>query len=88
MDSQKPIRTCIACRTKKFQDELLRIVRTQQKTIEIDRRRKKPGRGAYLCYTENCFSNAIKRKAVFRHLEIVEPEDFFDQLMRVLNAKN
>ena len=44
-----PVRTCIGCKCRKLKKEMIRIIRTPEGKIEIDKTGKKPGRGAYLC---------------------------------------
>jgi len=44
-----PVRTCIGCKFKRPKKEMIRIIRTPDKKIEIDRTGKKSGRGAYIC---------------------------------------
>ena len=55
-----PERTCIACRQVKAKRELVRIVKTNDEGIIIDANGKKPGRGAYLCKTKECWENGLK----------------------------
>ncbi|HEX2863990.1 MAG TPA: YlxR family protein, partial [Deinococcales bacterium] len=43
-----PVRSCVSCRTRRPQGELLRLARTER-GIEIDPERRLPGRGAYVC---------------------------------------
>src|SRR5215207_7147806 len=60
-----PVRTCIGCGTKKSQGELLRVVAAPEGGVVVDRKRRQPGRGAYLCGA-GCLSAALKRKAFGR----------------------
>lgn len=60
-----PQRTCIVCRQKKDKNDLIRLVRTNSGTVEMDLSGKKPGRGAYLCARKNCWEEGFKRN----HLE-------------------
>lgn len=46
----------------KAQGQLLRFVRREDGTIEVDPRRRLPGRGAYLCRSTACLEEALKRK--------------------------
>ena len=55
-----PERTCIACRQVRAKQELVRIVKTNDEGIIIDADGKKPGRGAYLCKTKECWENGLK----------------------------
>ncbi len=55
-----PQRTCLACRQVKAKRELIRLVRTANGNIEIDRRGKTAGRGAYLCRAGECCEAGLK----------------------------
>jgi len=54
-----PLRTCITCRQTKEKGHLVRLVRDIDRSIQIDSSGKKPGRGAYLCRTTECWHSAI-----------------------------
>jgi hypothetical protein len=56
-----PVRTCLACRQPSPQPRLLRFVRTAEGFVEPDPRRRRGGRGAYLCRSERCFGEALRR---------------------------
>ena len=55
-----PERTCIACRQVKAKRDLVRIVKTSDEGIVVDTQGKKPGRGAYICKTKECWENGLK----------------------------
>ena len=55
-----PQRTCIACHQVKTKQELVRLVRTLDNSVEIDNSGKKPGRGAYICRTSVCWEAGLK----------------------------
>jgi len=55
-----PQRSCIACRTTKDKKALIRLVYNAG-NVEIDAGGKRPGRGAYLCPTNECWEAALKR---------------------------
>ncbi|MGP8079281.1 MAG: RNase P modulator RnpM [Dehalococcoidales bacterium] len=55
-----PERTCIACCQVKAKRDLVRLVKTKDEGIVIDTNGKKPGRGAYLCKTKECWENGLK----------------------------
>jgi predicted RNA-binding protein YlxR (DUF448 family) len=57
-----PQRTCVACRTTEAKRGLVRIVRTATGTVEVDETGKKPGRGAYICKTSECWDKALRGK--------------------------
>ena len=50
-----PQRTCVACHKVKDKQELIRLVRVADRSVEVDTRGKKAGRGAYLCRTQECW---------------------------------
>lgn len=60
-----PVRTCVGCGSRKAQAELTRFVVGPQGGVVADRRRRLPGRGAYLCGA-GCLTAALKRKALGR----------------------
>ena len=70
MQKKIPMRMCVACREMRPKKELLRIVRTADGTVEVDRTGKKNGRGAYLCAREECLNNALKIRALNRALDV------------------
>ncbi len=51
-----PERTCVACHQVRPKQELVRIVRSSDRVVELDIRGRKSGRGAYLCKTSECWN--------------------------------
>jgi hypothetical protein len=64
-----PIRTCIGCQCKKPKKEMIRIIRTPEGKIEIDKTGKKSGRGAYLCDNVECLDIALKKNSLSKSLK-------------------
>lgn len=64
-----PLRTCVACRQKRPQRDLLRVVRTPEGTLEVDEKGKAPGRGAYLCPTPACLAAGLQRSRLEQALQ-------------------
>ncbi|WP_226993969.1 YlxR family protein [Myxococcus hansupus] len=60
-----PVRTCVGCGSRRPQRELTRFGVNPEGAIEVDRKRRLPGRGAYLCGA-GCLTAALKRKAFGR----------------------
>ena len=71
-----PQRTCIACRSVKGKRELVRIVRTPDRTVVVDETGKAQGRGAYLCRNQACWRKGLQQGIIGRALKItVSAED-------------
>lgn len=70
-----PMRMCVACRQMKPKGELLRVVRTEERTASIDLTGKRNGRGAYICASMECMEKAVKSRALDRALEITIDSD-------------
>jgi predicted RNA-binding protein YlxR (DUF448 family) len=72
-----PQRMCIACRRTDAKRGLLRLVRTTDGHVVLDRTGKLNGRGAYLCHEPACWDQALKRKGLERALRVTTllPED-------------
>jgi len=69
-----PERTCIGCRRKRGQAELVRL--TNQAGCVVPARPGAPGRSAYLCPAQTCLEAADKRRAfarAFRGPVVLDP---------------
>lgn len=81
----KPKRMCVVCREMKEKNELIRVVKTPEGEVKVDKSGKLNGRGAYLCKSNVCIENAKKRKAIERALGVAVTEQLFDELKRYDN---
>lgn len=81
---KKPARRCVACNEQKEKNELLRIVRTPEKNIEIDLTGKKNGRGAYICKNEECLKRLVKSKRLENIFEMEIKPEFYEDLRGVI----
>ena len=79
-----PERKCVGCGEKKSKKELIRVVRTPEGSIVIDRTGKLSGRGAYICPSSNCFKKAVKARRFENCLSVSIPADVFDALLKEL----
>ena len=78
-----PERKCVGCNEKKPKKELIRIVRCADTgNIEIDFTGKKNGRGAYLCFSEECLEKAIKNHGLERSLKMAVPDEVYQNLKK------
>ena len=72
--SAQPVRTCVGCRTRTHQRDLLRVVLVDGR-LRPDVRREHSGRGAYVHLSQGCVTAAIARKAFGRALRTGGPLD-------------
>jgi len=77
-----PQRQCVGCREMKNKKELIRVVRSPEGEISLDFNGKKPGRGAYVCPSEECLKKARKSKALERAFDMAIPAEVYDQLQQ------
>ncbi len=83
INNQKmPMRTCIGCRFKKLKKEMIRIIRTPDGKIEIDKTGKKSGRGAYLCGNIECLEAALKGNNLAKSLKQDIPLQTLNELKK------
>ena len=66
--AHEPERTCVGCRAKAAKLELLRIARTAEGAVAVDRSGLGDGRGAYVHRRTECVDGALSRGALFRAL--------------------
>lgn len=82
---KKPLRICVACRTKKSKFELVRVVKTPNDEVMLEGNKRVNGRGAYLCKTSECIGKARKEKSLDRALNAKIPEEIYERLMALIN---
>lgn len=75
-----PLRKCLGCNEMKPKKELIRIVRSPEGKVDIDKAGKAPGRGCYICPSIQCLEAAIKAKRVERALEAPVDAEVFNKL--------
>ena len=75
-----PLRRCTGCHEQKPKKELVRVVRSPQGEIALDRVGKMPGRGAYLCPSAQCLAKARKAKRLERALDAQIPPEVYERI--------
>ncbi len=80
VQKKTPQRQCVGCQELKNKKELLRVVRTPNDEILLDITGKKSGRGAYLCFNEQCLAKAFKAKRLERALKRAIESEVYEQL--------
>lgn len=85
---QIPQRSCVVCRAQKNKNDLLRIVKNKENLIKIDNTGKESGRGAYICYSEQCLEKAIKSKKIEKSLEIKIENNIYEEMKNIIIKKS
>lgn len=81
-----PLRRCLGCFESKPKNELIRIVKSQDGDISLDKTGKKQGRGAYICYNKECLEKVIKTKKLDKEFETAISTDIYENLRRDLES--
>jgi len=74
------MRKCIGCQEMKNKKEMMRVLKTPEGEIAIDLTGRKNGRGAYLCFSKECFEKSIKNKGLERSLKTPIPASVYEKL--------
>lgn len=80
-----PMRRCLGCMESKPKKELVRIVKTKEGEISLDKTGKKSGRGAYICDNVACLEKAIKAKRIEREFEMEIEDEIYALLRREIS---
>jgi len=79
---KQPLRQCTGCGEMKPKRELVRIVKTPEGKIMLDRSGKLNGRGAYICHSAECYKKAVKAKRLERSFSVAIPENVTEQILK------
>jgi uncharacterized protein len=82
MAKKIPMRQCVGCGEMKSKKDMMRVIKTAEDEIILDKTGKKNGRGAYLCVSKECLDMAIKRKGLERSLKTTIPEEVIGSLIK------
>lgn len=75
-----PMRKCTGCEEMKPKKELIRVLKTAENEILIDKTGKKNGRGAYICSSKECLEKSIKNHGLERSFKMKISEDVYEML--------
>ncbi|MBO5352684.1 MAG: YlxR family protein [Lachnospiraceae bacterium] len=81
-----PLRKCTGCGEMKPKKELIRVLKTAESEIVLDKTGRKNGRGAYLCNSLECFQKARKSRGLERSLQTKIPDELYEILEKELSA--
>ena len=82
--NKMPERKCVGCGERKTKMELVRVLRTPEGEICIDRTGKKSGRGAYLCRDAACLAKAVKANRLQTALSCEIPDSIIAAIEKEL----
>jgi uncharacterized protein len=71
---------CTGCMEMKPKKELIRIVKNKDGEVSVDLTGKKPGRGAYICRSNECLEKAFKTRRLEKNLETKIDEAVYARL--------
>lgn len=83
-----PLRKCTGCDEMKPKKELIRIVKSPEGEISLDRTGRSPGRGAYICPDAECLKKARKARRLEKAFSSPIPEEVYDSLEKELADQN
>ena len=72
----------MACRKVKAKQELIRLVRVTDGSVEVDTSGKKAGRGAYLCGSQGCWEVGLRGSRLEHVLRTTLIQNNREQLIR------
>ena len=81
-----PMRKCVGCQEMKSKKEMMRVLKTSEDIFELDATGKKNGRGAYLCFSKECFEKAVKNKGLERSFKQAITKEVYEKLEKEMNA--
>ena len=80
------MRKCVGCGEMKSKKEMMRVLKTTENDFELDTTGKKNGRGAYLCFSKECFENAVKGKGLEKSFKQSIPKDVYEKLEKEMDS--
>ena len=88
MAKKIPMRQCVGCGDMHNKKEMMRVLKTPEGMIVLDKTGKKNGRGAYLCMTKECLIKAEKNKGLERSFKMSIPNDVYDSLKKEFDEED
>lgn len=80
------MRKCVGCGEMKSKKEMMRILKTPEDEFVLDTTGKKNGRGAYLCFSKECFEKAVKGKGLERSFKQPIPKEVYEKLEKEMDS--
>lgn len=83
---KQPLRQCTGCGEMKPKKELVRVVKTPEGNIMLDRSGKANGRGAYICHNIDCYKKAVKARRFEKAFSMPILESVSEQIVKELES--
>ena len=80
MPRKIPMRQCVGCGEMKEKKSLIRVIRTPDGTILLDRTGRANGRGAYLCKNPVCLKKARKANRISQALSCQVSDEMYAKI--------
>ena len=80
------MRKCVGCGEMKSKKEMMRVLKTIDEEFVLDATGKKNGRGAYLCFSKECFEKAVKSKGLERSFKQAIPKEVYEKLAKEMES--
>ena len=84
MNKKQPLRQCTGCGEMKPKRELVRVVKSPEGNISLDRSGKANGRGAYICHNAECYKKAVKAKRFEKAFSMQIPDSVCEAILKEL----
>lgn len=75
-----PMRMCLGCGEMKEKRELIRVVKSPEGDISVDKTGKKSGRGAYVCDDIECLKKARKARRLEKAFSCQISNEIYDAM--------
>lgn len=80
------MRKCVGCGEMKSKKEMIRVLKTAENEFLMDTTGKKNGRGAYLCFSKECFEKAVKSKGLEKSFKQPIPKEVYEKLEKEMET--
>ena len=80
MSKKIPMRQCVGCGEMKNKKDMMRVLKTAEGSVVLDKTGRKNGRGAYLCMSRECLTKAGRNKGLERSLKMSIPQEIYKNL--------
>ncbi len=80
MAKKIPMRRCVGCGEMKNKKDMMRVLKTADDSVILDKTGRKNGRGAYLCMDRECLRKACKNRGLERSFKMSIPHEIYESL--------